>query len=358
MRTRFSFARPGPVLLGLAAAAGLMPQLLHAQTNLANPDAFRATKRAATTTFLDSKRPEPERLEAAKKLGYPEADSVPGFLAVGIDRAQSDAVRRAALGFVPYRDKFLDAAVKILDDPDDGGEELDAGLIQDISRRTTFRIPMQDQQRIQNVERKLLNDKRDKVRLFAYRALVANHDSVAINQLADSLRQQKDVPIPLPEAIDLLHDDGSANHLSALRPYLNHKDPSVQAGAARALAIDPESRGKIVELATNPQSPAEVRVNALRGLAREDDKFPGYAITLLENAEENPGVRLAAMQDFVGRMNYGKVNPEDQTRFARAVKKIAGEDAARSEDARKLRETAKELLVYLKKAFPALQNVL
>ncbi|HEV2805764.1 MAG TPA: hypothetical protein VGW57_12640 [Chthoniobacterales bacterium] len=333
-----------------------MPALLHAQTKVADAETYRATKRAATATFLDSKRPDAERLEAAKKLGYPEAESA-GFLAVGTDRAQSDSVRRIALGFV-HPAKFLEAAVKILDDPDDGGEELDAGLIQDISRRTTFRIPMQDQQRIQNVERKLLADKRPKVRLFAYRALVGNHDSVAINQLADSLRQQHDVPIPLPEAIDLLHDDGSSNHLTALRPYLNHEDPGVQAVAARALALDPESRGKIVELATNPRSPDEVRVNALRGLAREDDKFPSYAIALVENTEDKPAVRLAAMQDFVGRMNYGKVNLEDQTRFARAVKKIAGEDAARSEDAGKLRETAKQLVGYLKKAFPALQNVL
>lgn len=347
----------GCLILASGVVTCLVPNL-QAQTPSANPDALRAEKFAATATFLDTKRADAERLEAAKKLGYPEADSVPGFLAVGTDRTQSDAVRRIALGFVPYRDKFLDAVVKILEDPEDGGEELDAGLIEDINRRTTFRIPVQDQQRIQNVERKLLSDKRDRVRLNAYRALVANHDTVAINQLVDSLRQGRDVPIPLPDAIELLDDDGAASYIGALRPYLSHEDPRVQARAAHALAIDPESRPKIVELATNPRSAQEVRLNALRGLANTDGEFGKYAISLVENAKEDPKIRFAAMEHFTGRMNYNKVDPEEQIRFARAVQKVAAEEAARSEDAQKLREAAKQLLSYLKKAFPALQRVI
>lgn len=359
MRTDFTRRLlSGRLILGWCVMVWLIPPLLQAQVPLANPDAMRAEKAAATTTFFDTKRADAERLEAAQKLGYPEADSIPGFLAVGTDRAQSDAVRRVALGFVPYRDKFLDAAVKILEDPEDGGEELDAGLIEDINRRTTFRIPVQDQQRIQNVERKLLGDKRDKVRLYAYRTLVANHDTVAINQLVDSLRQGRDVPIPLPDAIQLLDDDGAASYIGALRPYLSHEDAQVRARAAHALAIDPDSRQKIVELATNPQSPPEVRLNALRGLANADAGFGRYAISLLENAKDDPKIRLGAMEFFTGRMNYNKVDPEEQIRFARVVQKVAAEEAARDEEAQKLRAAAKELVVYLKKAFPALQRIL
>jgi hypothetical protein len=357
MQTRFtSCLPPGGVILGTAVAACLATGLLQAQTKLADPEAYHATVRAAAATFFDSRRPDAERLEAAKGIGHPEPDSVPAFLAVGNDRAQSDAVRRTALGLVSHRETFLDAALKILEDPEDGGEELDAGLIEDISRRSAFRIPVREQQRVQEVERKLLVDKRDKVRLFAFRALGGNHDLVALNLLAESLRRQVNILIPLPEAIDILDDDGSANYISVLRPYLNHQDPAVQARAARALALDPESRPRIVELATNSQSPQEVRVNALRGLAREDDKFPSYAIALVENAKENPSVRYTAMHDFVGRMNYNKVGAEDQVRFARAVEKVAAEEAPRNEDAQKLREAAKQLFPYLKKVFPDIRK--
>lgn len=335
-----------------------MAHVLIAQTKLADPESFRAAKRAATTTFLDAKRPDTERLQAAKSLGFPEEASIPGFLAVGADRAQSDGVRRIALSFVPYGNIYLATVLKILEDPQDGGEELDAGLIQDLTRRTAFRIPLRDQQLIQSTERKLLDDKRDKVRLYAYRTLVANHDMVAINLLSDSLRRGRDFPIPLPDAIELLNDDGAASYIGALRPYLNHDDPRVQARAAHALSLDPESRPKIVELATSARSPQEVRLNALRGLANEDDQFAKYAISLVENAKEDPKVRYAAMHHFTGRMNYHKVDNDDQIRFARAVQKVAAEEGAQNEDAQKLRETAKQLLVYLKKAFPALQNVL
>jgi hypothetical protein len=231
-------------------------------------------------------------------------------------------------------------------------------LIEDVNRRATFRIPVQDQQRIQNAERKLLSDKRDRVRLYAYRALVANHDMVAINQLVDSLRAGRDVPIPLPDAIQLLDDDGAASYIGTLRSYLGHEDARVAARAAHALALDPESRPRIVELATNPRTPREVRLSALRGLANEDSEFARYAIPLVENAKEDPKIRFAAMEHFTGRMNYNKVQADDQVRFARAIQKVAAEEPARNEDAQKLREAAKQLLGYLKKAFPALKTII
>lgn len=357
MRThRIYSQRLGRLLPGLAAVVWLVAGSLAGQTQPPDAEADRAAKRAATETFLDGKRSESERLEAAKNLGYPDEASVPGFLAVASDRTQSDGVRRIALNFVPYGDEYLNAVLKILDDPEDGGEELDAGLIQDLAQRTAFRVPVRDQQRIQAVERKLLEDKRDKVRLYAFRVLGGNHDLAALNLLTDSLRRQADLLIPLPDAIDILDDDGSANYISVLRPYLNHRDPAVQARAARALALDPESRPRIVELATNPQSPQEVRVNALRGLARQDDRFPSYAIALVENAKENSEVRHAAMREFVGRMNYNKVSAEDQVRFARAVEKVAAEQMPRNKESQELGDTAKQLVPYLKKVFPEIRK--
>jgi hypothetical protein len=283
---------------------------------------------------------------------------LPALLAIGTDLKEDDAIRLEAFQLHPYDDNYLGAVLKVLGDPNDGNEELDASLIENLSQRTTFKLPPKDAQRIQGVLRELLGDKRDKVRLYAYRSLVWNHDSVAINLLTESLRRGENVPIPLPDAIELLDDDGSVNYIGTLRPYLNHADPRVQAWAARALAVDPESRPKIIELANSPKTPEEVRLHALRALAREDDQFASYAIRLVENAREQPKIRYAAMENLVGRMNYHKVNAEDQIRFARAVEKVAAEEAARNEDAQKLKEAAKQLLVYLKKAFPEIQKVL
>lgn len=350
MRTHFRLCRLGCLLLGCAG-------LLQAQTQVADVVADRtAQQRTATATFLERTRPKAERLEAGKKLGYPEDATLPALLAIGADPQEDDAIRFAAFYFLPYDKNYLDAVLKVLKDPNDGDELLDASLIENLSQRTTFKLPPQDAQRIQGVLRELLTDKRDQVRLYAFRSLVWNHDSGALNLLTESLRRAENVPIPLPEAIELLDDDGSVNHISTLRPYLNHADPQVQAQAARALAVDPQSRPKIVELANSSRTPAEVRLHAIRALAREDNQFASYAIRLVGNVQEDPKIRYAAMENVVGRMNYNKVDPKDQIHFAQTVEKVAAEEAGRNEEAQKLRGAAKELLAYLKKAFPEIQK--
>lgn len=356
MRSLFTVRLVSRGLLA-AAAVWLAPvERLDGQTRIADPEAYRDAKRAATATFLDRSRPQEERLEAAKSLGYPEDSTFAALLHLGADRTQPDAIRLEALRRHRYDEKYLDVVLKILDDPRDGGEELDAELIVDLSRRMSFTLPATIRQRIQNAFRKLLDDKRDKVRLYAYRVLAANHDPVAVNLLAESLRTGEGVPIPLHDAIDLLDTDGPTNHIGTLRPYLHHEDPRVQAKAARALAVDPESRPAIVELARNPRTPEEVRLNALRALAREDDQFASYAIPLVEDVREDPKIRYAAMHSFAGRMNYNRVALADQVRFAQAVAKVAADQDLRTDDALKLKEAAQELHSYLLQAFPEIQK--
>lgn len=357
MRIHAGFQPLGGVVLLAAAAACLAPfEPLHAQTTVADPQAYREAKRAATATFLDRSRPKAERLEAVKKLGYPEDATLPALLALGIDRTQDDTVRLEALKRLPFGEEYLSAVLKILDDPNDGGEELDAGLIENLSRRLTFRLSAQDQLRIQRVWRRLLDDPRDRVRLYAYRALVANHDPVAVSRLSESLRRGGPFPVPLADAIDLLDQDGSANHIRALRRYLAHADPRVQARAARALALDPESRPRIVQLARSSAAPAEVRLHALRALAREDGRFASYAIPILENERENPDIRYAAMHAFAGRMNYNRVETADQIRFAEAVERLSRDRNLRGDSAEKLREAARKLLLHLREAFPEIRR--
>lgn len=318
--------------------------------------ARRLAKRAATTVFLDRKQPEARRLAAVKDMGYPENATIRSLLRVARDTHESDAIRLAAFRFLHFGDDYLKAALKVLDDPNDGGVELDARLIEDITRHVTFRLSDAQMQRILRTFRTLQTDPRDKVRLYAFRASVANHDLVALNTLTDTLRRGSGVPIPIADAIDLLDQDGALNYITALRPYLGNTDAHVQARAARALAVDPQSRSRIVALATDTAAPEEVRLNAIRGLAREDQQFARYAIALVANTEENPDIRYAAMHEFVGRMNYNTVAAEEQIRFAQAVERVADEQRlSATESGRRTSTAAQDLLQYLKKAFPAIQ---
>lgn len=346
------------MLLGAAVAAIMAPvDSLHGQAKAADPAASQQATRAATTTFLDRKAPKSARLEAIKQIGYPEEATLPALLSIGKDATEDDEIRLEAMRLVRYDDAYLETSLTILDKPDDGSEELDAGLIEDLSARLTFRLPAQHRQRIQQVLRKLLNDSRDKVRLYAYRALVSEHDLVALNKLTDSLRQGTDFPIPLVDAIDLLDMDGSINYIDTLRRYLENGDPAVQARAARTLAVDPQSRPRIIELAKEPKTPVEVRVHALRGLGREDKQFGSYAIPLVEDPKENPAVRYAAMDAFTGRLNYNEIEPAEQVRFAQAVEKLVSDKNLRSTDeGGKITEAAGKLLIYLREAFPVIQK--
>lgn len=343
-------------LLALSVISSLLAARIEAQP--ASPDvaARVALKRSATSTFLDRKQPQETRLAAVKHMGYPDDATIPALLRVATDTKESDAIRLAAFQLDHVSEQHLDAELKVLNEPGNGGADLHAGLIQDISRRVTFRLPEEFQQRIIRAFRKNLTDKRDKVRLFAFRAAVSNHDSVALGMLTESLRRGSGVPIPVAEAIDLLDQDGSQNYIGVLRPYLASSDAHVQAKAALALAVDPESRPQIIRLAESAETPKEVRLNALRALADDDRDFARYAIALVANAKENPDIRYAAMHDFVGRMNYNNISAEDQIRFAQVVEKLASERALTSESGARTLKAARELLEYLKKAFPAIQK--
>ena len=109
-------------------------------------------------------------------------------------------------------------------------------------------------------------------------------------------------------------------------------------------------------LSRSPETPEEVRLRALRALAYEDGQFADYAIPLVEDAAADPKIRRAAMRAFVGRMNYSKVEPADQVRFAEAVEKLAADKTVTTDDARKLQEDAEQLHSYLRKAFPEIQK--
>lgn len=323
--------------------------------NAQSIDSLRTVKRLATETFLDSSKPTTDRLEAATKLRYPEAETFPELLRVGTDTTDDDSVRLVALKRCRYDDKYIDAVLTIIANLTES-ELLAAGLIEDITRRTTFRQPAALRQRLQGALRDRLSDPRDAVRLWAYRALVASHDQMAIDKLVESLRSGVGIPVPLPEAIDLLDIDGSAKHIVTLRPYLDNPDPAVRAQAARALAVDPESRPAIVNLASNIETPEAVRIKALRALSREDERFVDYAVKLMGNSKEVPDIRYEAMKAAMGRLNYHGEPNTTQINFALAVERLASEQGLITADGRDVGVEAKKLIPHLRKSFPAVRK--
>ena len=148
-------------LLVLSVITCLVAGRIEAQPATPGEIAARlAVKRAATATFLDRKQPQEIRLAAVKNMGYPDDATLPALLRVATDTKESDAIRLAAFTLLHVTEQYLDAALKVLNEPDNGGADLHAGLIQDISRRVTFRLPDETQQRIIRAFRKNLTDKR------------------------------------------------------------------------------------------------------------------------------------------------------------------------------------------------------
>ncbi len=322
-----------------------------------NPDSLREVKRRATETFLDSSKPTAERLQAATKLGYPEAETFPELLRVGTDPNDDARVRLIALKRYSYDDKYIDAVLAIISNPSED-ETLAAGLIDDITRRTTFRQPAEIRQRLQSALRERLDDSRAAVRLAAYRASVSSHDAVAIDKLVESLRSGSNFPVPLHDAIELLDVDGSTKHIITLRPYLGNPDSTVQAQAARALAVDPESRQAIVGLALDIKTPKVVRINALRALSREDKQFMNYAVELMGNPREVADIRYEVMKAAMGRLNYNSEPADIQISFARAVERLASERGVITSDGRDVGAEAKKLIPHLCRSFPAVRKYL
>lgn len=346
-------AKPSILWFAVALHVGIV-SLASAQIDTA---ALREVKRRATETFLDSTRPTAERLVAATRLGYPESATFARLLQVGTNAREPDTIRLVALKRARYDDQYFDAVLAIIANPRES-ESLAAGLIEDVARRTTFRQPAELRQRLQGALRDRLSDPRAAVRLSAYRSLVAMHDQVAISRLVESLRSGANIPIPLPDAIDLLDLDGSTKHIVTLRPYLRHSDPAVQAQAARALAVDPESRPAVVSMTVNRQVPNVVRINALRALSREDTGFVEYAVRLMGDSSEVPDVRYAAMKAAMGRLNYQREPPATQISFAQAVVRLASQPRILTSDRRNVGTAAQQLIPHLCRSFPAVRRSL
>jgi hypothetical protein len=288
-------------------------------------------------------------------MGYPEERTSQALIAVGADATEETAVRLAAFGRARSGERWFDAALTVLESQTDGDETMDSELIVQLGKRMTFRQTPEMRQRWQAAMRRLLDDPRASVRLQAYRTLVANHDTLAVSRISDSLRDRQNVPVPVPEAVAMLDLDGPMNHVEVLRLYLEDPDLAVRAQAALALGIDDNSRATLVRYATDERTPVEVRVHALRGLARVGRSFPDVAIPLVENQRTNSRVRQEAMKSMVGVLNYNQIDAKTKIRFFDVLSTLAVDPQLLNVNDG-LGSEAKEVQAYLIRAFPEVKR--
>ncbi|MDX1502557.1 MAG: hypothetical protein R3325_09340 [Thermoanaerobaculia bacterium] len=344
------------LLVALALVLTTGPPARAQEDKEAEAAALRAERAAATSTFLDSSQPVAERLQAVTRLGYPDEETMSALVRIGADTAEPDAVRLAALEKARYDEPYLDTVFEIIARPTESGE-LASELIYEVGRRTTFRQPAAVRQRLQSALRDRLDDPRDPVRLAAYRVAVASHDMVAVDRLVQPLKDGDRPPIPLGDALELLDVDGPAKHLVTARPFLRHPDARVQAQALRVLAVDPESRGEVIELVRSRSTARVARVSGLRALAREDEEYMAYALRLVADRSEDADVRYAALEGGMIRLNYHNEPADSQVRFALAVQALAAQpDGGVTSTGLDLGAEAKKLFDHLRRHFPAVRR--
>lgn len=344
-------------LLGLATLTWIFPLTSVGTALQVDSEAYRKAKEEATRVFFDSSASKQARLAAAEKLGYPEEPVFDRMLELGSNPGVDDDIRWEALRRHYFSPKWISAILRILDNPNDGGEKLNANLVTVLSQRTVTHLPAPTRQAIQRSFRGCLNDPRDALRRNAYLALVSAEDPVAITKLVDGLRNGgKSSPVPLESAIQMLDLAGATGHFNTLRPYLDHSNPIVQAEAARVLAADANSRAAILQLIADKKTPEGVRINGLRGMSRFDDQLPRYATSIIRDSTESIPIREAAIRAVAARINHKTVADEDQIRFVEAVENFAAEPQIQAAEDGKCRDRANKVLSYLKQSSATIRH--
>jgi tyrosinase len=256
-------------------------------------------KQRAARIFVDPSQPKSKRLEAMDRIGYPDKPSFAALLKVMSNSKETDDIRWEAARRHRFDDIFIDTALKILKNPNDGGEQLNANLIKDLSRRAIFPFNSKTRKIIIEGLRPLLKDPRESIRLNSFRALAPAGDKEAIQLLTEGLKNQKSLPIPLSVAIYFINLAGSRPHLETIRPFLNHKDPRVQVQAVKALAVDSKSRAQIVQRVQSKEVPLNIRMAGLRALSHTDRDFTQYAFKVFGDKSENVTLRFASFKFLI-----------------------------------------------------------
>jgi hypothetical protein len=312
-------------------------------------ESLRQKRRQVIQTLLDKKQKKEQRLEAFREMVKRDREEFETLFHIFEDRDEDDDIRWAALRNQPLDEKLMAAELDVLRDASNGSAKFHANLISDLGSRARLQHHSKIFQNLMQTVRGLLTDQREEVKGAAIRFLTPMQDPAALELVVEGLRDPGKALVSISEAIELLHNAGAGNRTRVIRPYLDHPDTIVRAKAALVAAIDAESRPRIIRLLKDRSQPAEVRLASLRGLSGSDKTFPGYALEIIRDRSEEIEVRKAAINRFVGFMNYNPVAKTDQIEFTRVIHEMAVAEAAGPGS---LGELAQQVSSYVQKSFP------
>jgi hypothetical protein len=146
--------------------------------------------------------------------------------------------------------------------------------------------------------REAARDPRPEVREAAVGKLASRGDPAAIDVLGGSLAAVPEGKGLFPPAMaaGYLALAGKGPRYPALRPYFSSPDAEVRAVVVAALAGDEASRDTIRGYLLGGGQPPGVRVAAARAPGRADPAFDSYALQVVLDSDDDPGVRAASLK--------------------------------------------------------------
>jgi len=287
------------------------------------------------TMVLDAQRPLAERIEAGKLLRLAQVDdrqakSLLGVLGTPTEQTPLRSQALRTLQDLPAS-VWVGAASDVLKPSSGADPSLQLESIRALSNELMFgRDGHHRQHAIADVLRRSLESDHVGVRVAALRTLAPMADAQAIATAATALQAGPEGRIPPASAIQALVASGKAlEYTASIRPYLAHRDPTVRAAAASALALDPQSRGPLLDLITSKAQPYEVRSVAIENLAAGAYGLLPGVLSVAANPQESSRLRAEALASIgvVLRSDPSVISTQELDQIITTLRALPGGDA-------------------------------
>jgi hypothetical protein len=267
--------------------------------------------------FLDSNQPLEQRKSAAAHLDLEaDKDAVKGVQDLLNDPKEHDSLRAIAMRRLTPQNpgQTLRKAALILDNPNDGGVELDVQAVNSIGFIHMFHVITPEERHLgHSALRKALENQASAVRSAALTVLAGDKDEHAIRMLKDGLAAKEKLVLDVPSAIHLLGAAAGQDSHQNLRPFLKDADAAIRVAAISQLGSDAESRPAITGLLRDKDQPLEVRNAAIQALLYHDKQFSETAFALISDGKTPEPLRQKLIRAVRVYVNINPANlPKEQ----------------------------------------------
>lgn len=162
--------------------------------------------------------------------------------------------------------------------------------------------------------RTLIDDADQAVRDSAVSTLVGVGDKVALQRLADGLKDPAKEVQPARLALsNLVNASVPADFYDVYEPYFREpSDTATRATAARGLAMFPKGRDLLRTALADSKEPEELRLVILQALnANDRGEFPKYAIAIAEDERAPLPMRTYALAAIADQVNSAQANKRE-----------------------------------------------